>query len=295
MKIIQHILLGSAALFTMVGTYSCQQAGGEQTGSEFIPEMTHSVAYEANVYTDYSLNSWDEESVVKRHELAAPRMPVAGTIPRGYAAVSISDVTYSSPEEAVEHSLEKMEDHSGINFIPNGSTPYYYPDTEDGRNLAIQQLKYNPFPITIDGIARGQELFGIYCSSCHGLKGDGDGYLVRENGGRYPAQPANFMLDDFINSSNGRYYHAIMYGKNAMGSHADKLSYEERWQVIHYIRSMQAKVKKTKYDSEANTLNPEFGVPQAMVKEEHHEDEAAEPAEHHENDATEENEGGHGH
>ena len=69
----------------------------------------------------------------------------------------------------------------------------------------------------------------------------GLGYLVREDGGVYPAQPANFLLEEFVQASEGRYYHSIMYGKNVMGGYADKLSYEERWQVIHYIRSLQAK------------------------------------------------------
>ena len=51
-----------------------------------------------------------------------------------------------------------------------------------------------------------------------------------------------------------------MYGKNVMGSYADKLSYEERWQVIHYIRALQAKDRKLAYNQEENTLNA-VGVP----------------------------------
>ena len=30
-----------------------------------------------------------------------------------------------------------------------------------------------------------------------------------------------------------------MHGKGVMGSYKDKLSFEERWQVIHYLRSLQ--------------------------------------------------------
>ena len=56
-----------------------------------------------------------------------------------------------------------------------------------------------------------------------------------------------------------------MYGKNVMGSYKDKISYEERWQVIHYIRSLQAKDKKLEYSEQANTLNPAFGVPGSQV------------------------------
>ena len=93
------------------------------------------------------------------------------------------------------------------------------------------------------------------CGICHGEKGDGLGYLVRDDGGKYPAAPANFLLEEHLSASNGRYYHAIMYGKNVMGAYKDKLSYEERWNVIHYIRSMQAKELKVEYNQMANTLN----------------------------------------
>ncbi len=98
-------------------------------------------------------------------------------------------------------------------------------------------------------------MYNIYCGICHGDKANGGGYLVRDDGGKYPAQPANLVSDDFINSSEGRYYHGIMYGRNAMGGYSDKLSYEERWQVIHYIRSLQAETKSLKYNENENTLN----------------------------------------
>ena len=68
-------------------------------------------------------------------------------------------------------------------------------------------------------------------------------------------QPANFLLDEFLSASNGRYYHSIMHGRNQMGSYADKLSYDERWNVIHYIRSLQAKEKGLVYSQLENTFN----------------------------------------
>jgi hypothetical protein len=46
-----------------------------------------------------------------------------------------------------------------------------------------------------------------------------------------------------------------------MGGYSDKLSYEERWQVIHYIRSLQASSKALFYNEKMNTLNAEYGVP----------------------------------
>lgn len=257
------------ALAMVLGVFSsCQQAGVNKTGSEFIPDMAHSVAYEANVLTNYSLNTWDEESVKSRWELSQPGTPVQGTVPRGYAAIGSYDLTFASAEEAVLKTAESLKKNEGrATYRPNGHVPYFYPDTEEGRAAATEKIIYNPFPITDEGLAKGKELYTIYCAICHGDKGDGNGYLVSGPQSKYLAQPAIFINDDFINSSNGRYYHAIMYGKNVMGPHADKLSFEERWDVIHYIRSLQAKEKKVKYNSEVNELNPDYGVPYAQVKE----------------------------
>ena len=136
----------------------------------------------------------------------------------------------------------------------------------------MKEIISNPFPITSAGLIHGKDLYNIYCGICHGEKGDGRGYLVRDedpakgiSAGIYPAAPANFMLDTFVNATAGRFYHAIMHGKNVMGSYADKLSYKERWEVIHYIRSLEAQSKKLEYSPALNTMNHE-ATPWATVE-----------------------------
>ncbi|MCI1267457.1 MAG: cytochrome c, partial [Saprospiraceae bacterium] len=52
-----------------------------------------------------------------------------------------------------------------------------------------------------------------------------------------------------------RFYHAIMYGRNVMSGYTSKLSYQERWNVIHYIRSLQAKSKNLVYSEKENTFS----------------------------------------
>ncbi len=260
----QHTIWILAVIF--LGLAACQQPGPNQTGSEYMPDMAHSIAYEANYYTPYFLNNWDEGSVKKYKELAMHHNPVPRTIPRGYAGLALAANEHMAAEEK-----EVLQGAQGGVAVPaNGHVPFYYGDSEEERQRAIEEIRSNPYYITEEGLAKGKDLYVIYCGICHGDKGDGDGYLVRDAnpatgdpGGKYPAAPVNFMLDDFVNSSNGRYYYAIMYGKNVMGSYADKLSYEERWQVIHYIRSLQAKAKGLEYSPQANTLNPEYGIPVA--------------------------------
>ncbi len=210
-----------AVLSLIVILQSCQQPGHNSTGSEYMPDMGHSIAYEANYYAYYKPNTWGTQD--EYYKYAQPRYPVKGTVPIGTAR--------------------------------NNTKPYLYPDSEEGRARAMEEIINNPLPITKAGLAHGKELFNIYCAICHGEKADGNGYLVRDDGGVYPVSPSNLLLDNFVSSSNGLFYHTIMRGRNMMGAYADKLDYEDRWNVIHYIRSLQAKSKKLKYDENENTLN----------------------------------------
>ena len=157
----------------------------------------------------------------------------------------------------VMHTLSGAASTSSIAVPVNGSVPFYYANTEDERLRATAEMIENPFPITERGLAEGKELYNIFCGICHGKKGDGLGYLVADDNpnAKYPAQPANLIQGDLLTASNGRYYFAIMHGKNVMGGYADKISYEERWNVIHHIRSLQAAATKTKYNAKVNTLN----------------------------------------
>ncbi|MEM9990272.1 MAG: cytochrome c [Bacteroidota bacterium] len=216
--------------------YACSNAGENRTGVEYMPDMAHSIAVESNVYNAYWANTWDDKSVVSLKEMATPRKPVKGTIPRGRT-------------EADAH-------------IPNvnSTMPYYYDDTEEDRARATAEMLENPIPITAAGLAEGKELYNVFCAVCHGTGGQfKDGIYAS---GIYPAAPANLVNDEFTAATPGRYYHAIMHGKNVMGHYKDKINYEERWNVIHYIRSLQAKEKGATYNAEVNTLNA-YGTPDA--------------------------------
>jgi hypothetical protein len=235
---------------------SCSQATGNSPGHEYMPDMAHSVAYEANKTDEYSLHTWNEGSVRTVNQLwGTPRKPVNGSIPRGYVGIS----AHGADARAA------MAGGSGIATPLNGNVPYYYADTEEERTRATKEIVMNPFPITKKGLEQGKQLWVIYCGICHGEKAGGNGYLVRDDG-KYPAQPANLLLDTFANGNNGRLYHAIMYGKNVMGNYADKLSFEERWNVIHYIRACQAAEKGERYDAVWNTFKPTAAISDSMYQ-----------------------------
>ena len=257
-------------LFAVMLT-ACSDAEGEFPGSEYMPDMAHSVAMEANTYNYYYYNTWDDRSTVKLGELAYPKYTVKGTVPRGYAG----EYTPGMQPPATLDEAESMRgsvvdgDHMNAIAIPtNGHVPYYYEDTPEGREQALADNAANPFPITDEGMIRGGNLYQIFCAICHGEAGDGLGYIYdtdKNPQAKYPAAPASFLRPEFLEASNGRYYHAIMYGYNVMGAYADKMNYEERWQVIHYIRSLQARETETEYNQQVNTFNPEVATPLGTV------------------------------
>jgi len=224
----------------------CSPAGKNKTGHEYMPDMYHPISFETNLYNAYSWNHWDNESVFTAAELSRPRHRVDGTIPRGMTAV------YYAGNAALDL-IRGKNANNAIAAEVNGAAPFYYANTEEERTRCQQEMVSNPFPITKNGLERGKALYEIYCGICHGNDGGGNGALVATE--KYPAQPKNLMADDMLTSTEGRYYFSIMYGKNVMGAYAEKLSYEERWQVIHYIHALQAKSKKLEYSETANTLS----------------------------------------
>jgi len=226
----------------------CSPAGKNKTGHEYMPDMYHAVSYEANVYSAYYWNHWEDKNLLTKAQLSQPRHKVEGSIARGYTGVYYGDAS----------AIDVVRGKNAPNAIAaqvNGQAPFYYMNDEDERLRCEKEMVNNPFPITKAGLDKAKPLYEINCGICHGVKGDGQGWLVTMPDAKYPAQPKNLIGDDMIAAGNGRYYFGIMYGKNLMGQYTDKLSFEERWQVIHYIRSLQAKVKNLEYSETTNTLS----------------------------------------
>lgn len=119
--------------------------------------------------------------------------------------------------------------------IPRGWQPYDYPNSTKGLNDAKASLK-NPVEVTEESLADGKELYNIYCSVCHGEKGDGNGILMqREKFLGIPsyADPGRLITE-------GGTYHVQMYGLNSMGSYASQTNEEERWQITQHVMNLKA-------------------------------------------------------
>ena len=73
------------------------------------------------------------------------------------------------------------------------------------------------------------------CSPCHGLLGNGVPSLTPA----YGAKPANLTSQTIRDYPDGKIYHVIVSGKNAMPNYAAELTQDERWAAVHYVRALQ--------------------------------------------------------
>lgn len=119
--------------------------------------------------------------------------------------------------------------------VKRGFVPYEIPNTPEGYTLAKETLQ-SPLDSLSLNTEKGKELFNIYCSVCHGEKGDGKGILVERE--KFLGVPS--YADREING--GSIFHVITYGLNSMGSHANQLSQEERWQVTDYVLKLKSEL-----------------------------------------------------
>jgi Cytochrome C oxidase, cbb3-type, subunit III len=128
--------------------------------------------------------------------------------------------------------------------------PYNLPESDS--SYAISGEVKNPLLITQTSLKQGEHLFNIYCAICHGEQLNGEGPLYKS--GKFPVQPANFHLPKYLNMPEGTMFYSATYGKNLMGSYASQLDRKQRWEVVAYIKSVQA---KDLADSTANAAKPD--------------------------------------
>jgi mono/diheme cytochrome c family protein len=106
-----------------------------------------------------------------------------------------------------------------------------------GKNPDGSFLAGFPAAISIDAklLERGKDRYNIFCLPCHGAIGDGNGITKSYGMGATPT-----YHDDRLRKMNeGEIFNTITVGKGNMLSYADKLSAEDRWAVIAYVRALQ--------------------------------------------------------
>src|SRR4051812_19379333 len=137
---------------------------------------------------------------------------------------------------------------------------FILPGLEQVDSMARLITTLNPYAVitnprtSIDDVNAGRQLFRRQCSSCHGPDASGS-----------PLGPSLVSRDFIHGESDWAIYRTIRFGVagTAMAPHA--IARSEIWQVISYIRAMDAAVRKNVTTAEAAT--PVVSVPYEELKE----------------------------
>ena len=157
-----------------------------------------------NLNMDYTQRFEAQEPNPLFADDAAMRQPVAGTVARG-------------------------------GLRTEGNAPFYYGRTADG--AYVSEI---PIEVTASLVERGQERYGIYCTPCHGIAGDGRGIVAVGNGGQgYGFAVPSYHTDALRARPDGYVYDVIQNGVNTMPSYGHEMAAADRWAVVAYVRALQ--------------------------------------------------------
>ena len=196
-KITFVLLAGLAAGLVSCGT------DPNDTGTEFAPNMYHSVAYEPMSQLDGDTNTINPYGMNMR-------VPVSGTVPRKH---------YSGPD-SLKGAFLAQELISKT--IPNDSISY------------AEKSLYNPIASTPENIEAGKLQYERFCQHCHGETGKGDGLVAKA----YKGVPV-YSSDALKDINDGHIYHVITHGKGRMWPHGSQISSQNRWKIVLYVHELQ--------------------------------------------------------
>jgi mono/diheme cytochrome c family protein len=98
---------------------------------------------------------------------------------------------------------------------------------------AARKLK-NPVAPTSEALAAGKSIYTEHCQRCHGVKGDGRG----EKAAELSVAPGDFTdAHAMSRRADGEIFWQITRGRLPMPSFEDKLTEQQRWELVDYIRT----------------------------------------------------------
>jgi mono/diheme cytochrome c family protein len=227
LNIVLGVLLVIAAAFAVA-----MDVDHTQPNVEFLPDMKRSPAFDT-----YAANPvFPNGRTLQR--------PVQGTISRGdlplYYEATKEDAARAGEElqnpfasnDAAAGSndtkpVAKKESVSTENNKPADQTdkPASRPDPRARLNASIQ---------------RGAKVYGVFCVSCHGPSGAGDGPVAKRG---FPPPPP-LTTGKSAQMKDGQLFHILTYGQGSMSPMVAQLTRDRRWDVINYVRSLQEGAKQ---------------------------------------------------
>lgn len=162
------------------------------------------------------------------------RQPVDKTVPHGYSAVD---------KEA--GLIDEKGFANSLSFYDTGM----FDDKVFGDGLPVDELKLTEENAEAF-LKRGETVFYVQCSRCHGESGNGKGVVASYG---IPGV-ANLQTSKL---PTGAIYDIIVHGRGGMGSLGHNVNVRDRWAAVAYVKALQysrnAPLEQVKEAYEAGT------------------------------------------
>ena len=138
--------------------------------------------------------------------------------------------------------FSNMRDQASI--LPFEESPRHLPEGTRTVDAGIPLMEtpedyagiVNPVPVSDASLARGRELYDIFCAVCHGPQGRGGGRVE----GPFPAglipQLGTQRARDF---SDGYLFGIMSTGRGLMPTYR-RVPQADRWHIVNYVRQLQS-------------------------------------------------------
>lgn len=96
----------------------------------------------------------------------------------------------------------------------------------------------NPSNVNEAGLSAARETYKDQCAKCHGDTGKGDG----PESFMYKTKPSDFTDVRVMNAmTDGEIFYKMSEGRRPMPMFKQRLSEEQRWQLVNFLRTFVAK------------------------------------------------------
>ena len=183
-------------------------AEGDNTGTEFAPNMYHPVPYEPlKQITEEPVDIWSSTWADNRGEF------------------------YNSNPYNPFNMNMRVPPENTVKRRDDGMLPYRIP--ADSFQLAARIVE-NPLDSTEAVLQEGQVMYNRFCLACHGGGGQGDGPVGQVYKGVPPLNTGRVA-----DLSEGHIFHVITYGRGRMGDYGSQIDILDRWKIVEYVQTLQ--------------------------------------------------------
>jgi mono/diheme cytochrome c family protein len=101
----------------------------------------------------------------------------------------------------------------------------------------------NPLPPSESNLNAARQLYADECAQCHGERGQGDGPEARTH---YPLPADLTDAKLLVNVADGEIFYQITQGRRPMPSFKNRLTQDQRWQLVLLVRSFSQPASPSK-------------------------------------------------